>query len=101
MKIYWSMNSIPELDGLDRREKRRRYRALYRHGLKGTPWWHWIAIGVVAATMMVPLNLLGVSHPAVSGAIGGGVAGLASNLFIVCPAVERGRVWYRAHYGSD
>jgi hypothetical protein len=98
MKIYWTLNSIPELNGLDRKEKRRRFGEIYRHGRKKIgvmPWIYTILTGVVSAAAAITLDLSGVL---VCGGIGA-LIGVAMGIFVQAPAIDHGRTWYREHYG--
>lgn len=100
MKIYWTMNSIPELDGLDRKEKRKRYREIFKQGRKHIgcmPWVYVLVTAVVVSTIAVLFGSTGMA----TGAIVGGCMGFAAVVFIQSPAIEHGRIWYREQYGSE
>jgi uncharacterized membrane protein YczE len=56
VKLYWTMNSIPELDGLDRKEKRKLFRQMYREGRKRTgmvPYLYFIIAAVLIGVASV------------------------------------------------
>jgi len=97
MKIYWSMDSIPELDGLERPVKLTRYREIWSNGHKRLGKKRWLPLLAATAAILLGLLLLGGSVlPAAGMAMG--LMSLGSIVFIHCPAIEHGRVWYREHY---
>ena len=100
MKIYWSANAVPELQGLDRKEQMKRFKEMNKHGRKQIgvmPWVYLSIVAVVIAVVAVSLGLTGV----VMGALVGGCIGFAVVILIQSPSIEHGRVWYREHYGSE
>ncbi len=100
MKIYWSANAVPELQGLDRKEQMKRFKEINKHGRKHIgvmPWIYLTITGLIVAVGAVLLGFGGV----LMGAIVGGCIGFAVVVFIQSPSIEHGRSWYREHYGSD
>jgi hypothetical protein len=99
VKLYWTMNSIPELDGLDRKEKRKLFRQMYREGRKRTgmvPYLYFIIAAVLIGVASVFLGLDGILR----GAFVGGTIGLAFAILIQSPALDAGRAWYRDTNGD-
>jgi len=99
MKVYWSMNSIPELEGLERAEKAKRYKELFKHGRKQLgimPYVYLGAAGLVMGVLTVILDMGAIGR----GAMIGGAIGLVSIFVFQSPAIEHGRAWYRETYGA-
>ncbi|MEX3015755.1 hypothetical protein [Gymnodinialimonas hymeniacidonis] len=100
MKIYWSANAVPELQGLDRKEQMKRFKEMNKQGRKqigAMPWVYLVIVGIIVAIAAVLLGLTG----AVMGAVVGGIIGFAVVILIQSPSIEHGRVWYREHYGAS
>ena len=100
MKIYWSAESVPELAGLDRKEKFKRFKEINKQGRKNIgamPWVYLVLVGVVVAVIAVLLGLTGI----LMGALVGGCMGFAVVVLIQSPSIEHGRVWYRETYGDQ
>ena len=100
MKVYWSMNSVPELEGLDKREKAKRYRAMLKYGRKQLGIMPIVYLVLVGIAVAVPAALLDIGAILRGALIGGGI-GFASIFLLQSPAIEHARVWYRENYGSD
>jgi len=94
LKIYWTMNSVPELQGLDKAEKRRVFKEMQKHGRKKMGVMPWVWFGLTALVAAVVAVLLGLSG-ALGGGLIGGVIGFSAAAFLQTPAIEHGRVWYR------
>ena len=100
MKVYWSMNSVPELDGLERKEKAKRFKQLFKEGRKQIgimPYIYLVLAGLVCAVVAVVLDFGVIARGAF---IGGGI-GVASIFVFQSPAIDKGRAWYREHYGQN
>lgn len=98
MKIYWSMNSVPELDGLERKEKAKRYREMFKYGRKQLgimPFVYMVIVGLVVGVLTVLLDFGAIAR----GALIGGAIGAVSIFVLQSPAIEHGRAWYREQYG--
>jgi len=100
MKIYWSVDSIPELDGLERPVKLTRYREIWSNGHRRLGKKRWLPLLAATAAVLIGLLLLGVSVLPAAG-MAAGLMSLANIVFIVSPTIDHGRAWYREHYGSD
>ena len=100
MKIYWSANAVPELQGLERKEQMKRFKEINKEGRKhigAMPWIYLIITALIVTVGAVLLGLTGV----LMGAVVGGCMGFAVVVFIQSPSIEHGRVWYRETYGSE
>ncbi|MCD1127574.1 hypothetical protein LPW36_16510 [Jinshanibacter sp. LJY008] len=92
MKIYWAVDNVPELKGLDKQEQKRLFKECNKEGRKriGSAFWIRLVIAIVLSAVVALFLPLG-------GAIGGAMIGVfVAFLFIVLvqsPAIEAGRVW--------
>jgi hypothetical protein len=93
MKIHWTTNSIPELEGLKGRERRQRLVAIQKEGRKrigGKPWVHFglsvLAIVGLAVLMEILLN----PNALLRGAVIGALVALAYVTLVQSPAIDAG-----------
>ena len=104
MTIYWTMNSVPELTGLDKAEKKRLFKEVYkvgrqRLGIKQVLLRSFVAlaIGIAVIYALDPIKYLGTGF--IDGLLGGAIiGGLIGMLFVVLvqgPAIDKGREWLR------
>lgn len=99
MKIYWTMNAVSELDGLEPSEKRKRYRELLKEGRKHIGAMPYVYTGIAALVIYLLAMALDLWGILMAGVVGGCI-GAAFVIFVQTPSVEHGRVWYRDRYGS-
>ena len=100
--IYWSINSIPELKGLDKKEQRRLFRASCNQGRQamGSEFWIRIAILVVVLVVSIAIpigmGLLWPMWPEVKFLLRLALSlltGISAVLIIQTPMIEEGRLW--------
>lgn len=104
--IYWTMNSVPELAGLDKTDKKKVFKQAYKEG-RSRMGAKELAIRMVAYIALIALafGFLSPSFFALSGgsivglALLGGILGaliaLPAILMIQTPIIEKGREWLR------
>ena len=93
MKIYWTTNGIPELEGLKGRERRRKLAAIQKEGRKRIGRKPWLMYGLcvlvlVVLTFLVELVLS--PDPLLRGAVIGALVALAYVVLIQSPAIDAG-----------
>lgn len=107
MAIYWSMNSVPELDGItDKKQKRQLFGQMQREGarrLGKNTMMARFAIAASALLVFIIVVLLGQSHVSGLGflpilllcGVMGAMVGAIPVLIIQTPVIEKGREWLR------
>ncbi len=110
MRLYWNIESIPELSSFPREERRRIWRQNFRHVLKRWLTWVYVLVACICSLLVVgpfvaiSYTIWGTSDPAGSmllgifmGSVpGGGIAGLVFGVLVT----NIMRAELRSRYGS-
>mgnify|MGYP003594852473 FL=1 len=104
--IYWTMNSVPELNGLDKAEKKKMFKQAFKEG-RSRMGMKELAIRMVAYIALIAVAFGLLSPPffafsggsivgmALIGGILGALAALPAILMIQTPIIEKSREWLR------
>ena len=105
--IYWTMNSVPELQGLEKREKSRVFKEMFKQGRSR------LGVAQLLTRILIFAAIVGLAYifllpmfqaaTAGMGMIGmfllcgliGGLVAIPAIMLIQTPIIDRGREWLR------
>lgn len=92
--IYWTVDSVPELKGMEKAEQKRLFKEMFKEGRTRLGKEFWIRVAgllaiAVALAVFWPLGGL------IGGLLLGGGVGLIAVILVQTPSIDKGREWLR------
>jgi hypothetical protein len=92
--IYWTLNSVPELKGIEKTEQKRLFKEMFKEGRRRLGNEFWIRVAGLLA-IAVALGFLWPLGGLIGGFLLGGGIGLIAVILVQTPSIEKGREWLR------
>ncbi len=96
MKIFWSLQDIPELAPLDVEQRKIAFRECYQKYLFSL-WQTWLACGLMSSLVTIGMAV----HPIIGGAIGGAIGGLLLSVIITNALRPKLKAYVSHHFAQQ
>jgi hypothetical protein len=96
MKIFWSLQDIPELAHLELAQQQTAFRECYQKYLFSL-WQTWLACGVMSSLVTIGMSI----NPIIGGVIGGAIGGLVLSVIITNALRPKLKAYVSHHFASQ